>query len=283
MKIAIASGKGGTGKTSLAVNLAHKAAFSHSTLLLDLDVEEPNCSLFMPDASFETSQLFRKVPVWDKELCTTCGKCISWCKFNALVQLLDEILVLPELCHSCFACSELCPVGALPMQDMPLGSFSRFKMDKLDFVEAKQEIGLQQAPSLIEQSLKLATGLYPDKELIFLDCPPGTSCPVIAATKTADFVILITEPSRFGIWDLSLAVETMRALGKDFAVVVNRFGPGDKAILDYLEQEKIELLATIPNMRKVAELYSAGQLIYDKVPELDAALATILEKLEKLR
>lgn len=282
MKIAIASGKGGTGKTSLSVNLAHKAALEIPSLLVDLDVEEPNGGIFMNTPDWKTEEVFRKVPVWDQEKCTLCGKCPAWCRYNALVHISDQIMVLPELCHSCYACSELCPVGALPMQDIALGTIKYFRMDRLDHMESRLRIGLQQTTDLIGQSLAKAASLYPDKELIFLDCPPGTSCPVIAATKHADFVILVTEPTRFGIWDLSLAVNTMRKLGKEFGVVINRFGKDNSGILNYLETEKIELLATIPDQRKIAELYSAGKLIYTSVPEMDAALDTILAKLKEL-
>ncbi len=282
MKIAIASGKGGTGKTSLAVNLAHKASALYPSLLLDLDVEEPNGSIFFPTPALEHKTLYRKVPVWNREACTLCGACVSTCRYNSLVKIMDQILVLPELCHACYACSELCPAQALPMQDEELGSLSSFRLEALDFMEAKLRIGLQQATPLIAQSLELVQKSHSQKDFYFLDCPPGTSCPMIAATKTADYVILITEPSRFGIWDLSLAVETMRELGKDFGVVVNRWGTAGEGILDYLKTENVELLATIPDDRRVAELYSKGSLIYDKVPAFDAALETILTKLRSL-
>lgn len=282
MKIAIASGKGGTGKTSLAVNLAHKASALYPSLLLDLDVEEPNGSIFIPGSASDAKTLYRKIPLWNREACTLCGACVSKCHYNALVQIIDQIVVLPELCHGCYACSELCPAQALPMQDSELGTYSSYRLDELDFVEAKLKIGLQQAPPLIAQSLALVQAQHPHKDIYFLDCPPGTSCPMIGATKSADYVILITEPSRFGIWDLSLAVETMREMGKDFGVVVNRWGTAGEEILDYLSRENIELLATIPDDRLVAELYSEGSLIYNRVPAFDAALEKILAKLRSL-
>jgi MinD superfamily P-loop ATPase len=153
MRIAIASGKGGTGKTTLAVNLALYAAQTSNALLMDLDVEEPNSSLFVKGDLISQTPAYRMAPVWDKPLCLLCGKCASICMFNAILKLGDMIMVLPELCHTCHACSELCPVGALPMQQRPLGIMRLFRKDALLFLESKLEIGVEQAAPLIKQSL----------------------------------------------------------------------------------------------------------------------------------
>jgi len=282
MRIAIASGKGGTGKTTLAVNLALRAAEEASVLLMDLDVEEPNSGVFVKGELLDQQRMFRMVPHWDKETCSQCGKCPSLCNFNAILKLGERIMVLPELCHSCYACSELCPTGALPMQQESLGMLSSCKLGALSFVEGKLDIGVEMASPLISQSIQHADDNYASCAYQILDCPPGTSCSMINATKTADFVILITEPTPFGLYDLSLAVDTMRHLGKPFGVVVNRHGIGNDDVYGYCEAEQIPILASIPNLRKIAELYSRGEVLIDTVPEVRASIDKILVALKEL-
>ena len=282
MRVAIASGKGGTGKTFLAVNLALKAAETQTTLLMDLDVEEPNGGIFIQGDDAEIHKVTRAIPSWDPGACNLCGKCISWCKFNALIKLGEMILVMPPLCHSCYACSELCPMQALPMEQQSLGEIRHLKLGKLDFTESKLDVGLEQSSPLIERTLELADELFADKELQILDSPPGTACAMVSAVKTVDYVILISEPTPFGLFDLNLAVETVRQLGLPFSVVINRDGIGNNDIYDYLEKEGIPLLAKIPNQRKIAEMYSRGEIIYQQVPEVDEALEQILSKIRSL-
>ncbi len=282
MRIAIASGKGGTGKTTLAVNLAMYAAETEETLLLDLDVEEPNSSLFVKGELIKEIQMDRAVPEWEQKACTLCGKCVSVCRFKAILKLGDRIMVLPELCHSCFACSELCPVSALPMQRKPLGVMREFTKGKLRFFESKLEIGVEQASPLIKQSLD-----YVDREVSgsknqFLDCPPGTACSMISATKTADYVILITEPTPFGLHDLSLAVKTMRQLEKPIGVVVNRVGIGNEDVFSYCRDEQIDVIGTINNSRDLAELYSRGELLYTHNERFRSTLKGILAHIRGL-
>lgn len=278
MRIAIASGKGGTGKTTLAVNLALKAAESQNTMLLDLDVEEPNDRIFIQGEEVATNQITRAIPGWDQKACNLCGKCSVWCKYNAIIKLGETIMVLPQLCHSCYACSELCPVQALPMQQQPLGLIKHSKLGKLDFVESRLDIGLEQASPLIAQSLNYADTHFSEWKMQILDSPPGTACAMVSAIKTADYVILISEPTPFGLYDLTLAVETVRTLGLPFGVVINRDGIGGNDIYAYLEQEGITLLAKIPHQREIAELYSHGEILYRKIPAIDKALKQILGK-----
>lgn len=281
-RVAIASGKGGTGKTTLAVNLAHYLAKKHDTLLVDLDVEEPNCHIFIKGKPRQKETAKRMVPGWDIKSCSMCGKCVTWCRFNSLIRLGNTILVLPELCHGCHLCSELCPDAALPMQAFPLGTMSWIKDGALDFIEARLQIGVEQASPLIGQTLNYVDTHFAGKEFQLLDSPPGTSCSMIAATKTADFALLVTEPTPFGLHDLSLAVETLRQLKIPIAVIINRSGANDGIIEEYCSSEDIPLWSKIPHLRRIAGLYSEGQLLYEQVPELRASLDQIIAQLEEL-
>lgn len=282
MRLAIASGKGGTGKTTLAVNLALKASRSMKTVLADLDVEEPNGAIFIGGELKEEKTTYRYTPDWDQKNCTLCGKCTSWCAYNALIKLGDIILVMPNLCHSCYACSELCPDSALPMVPGPLGTIRRFTREKLEFTESRLVIGLEQAAPLIGQSLNYLDENFKDFDLQILDSPPGTACSMVEAVRSADFVILVTEPTPFGLHDLKLAVKTVRQLKLPFAVVINRDGIGNDELDKYLKAEGIEIWARIPHQREIAELYSRGELLFEKVKEVDHALDEVLKKLEEL-
>jgi MinD superfamily P-loop ATPase len=283
MKIAIASGKGGTGKTTLAVNLASYAAQRAKVLLADLDVEEPNSGIFIAGHLLTEKTIFSMVPVWQQENCLMCGRCTKLCRFNALLQLGEKIIVMPQLCHSCYACSELCPASALPMEGKPLGILRHLKSRDLDFIESKLFIGIEQAVPLISQTLEYMSGNLSDHELELWDSPPGTSCPVITVTNAADFVLLVTEPTPFGLYDLNLTVETMEQLGKPFAVIVNRLGIGNDEVFKYCSKRNISVWTTFPDKRYIAELYSRGELIYPEVPEFRQSLDTILTNLDKIR
>lgn len=276
-KLAIASGKGGTGKTTLSTNLAAYIAECEEVVLVDLDVEEPNSGLFFDGALVHEEDNFNMTPKWDSSKCTFCGLCQEVCNFNAIVQLGNSILVYPKLCHSCYACSELCPANALPMQPSKIGVLRDYEWGKLHYVESRLGIGEEQAVSSIAKTKRYVEEKYPDVSIAIYDSPPGTSCPVMEATKDADYVILVTEPTPFGLHDLKLAVETMRELGRDFGVVINRNGIGDNEVDKYCSAEGIKVLAKIPNNRKIAELYSRGYLIYPEFPEVEAAMGNILE------
>lgn len=275
MKITIASGKGGTGKTTLSTNLAMYLADQHSVVLTDLDVEEPNSGLFIRGEFTHQQDMYKMIPLWEPAVCTLCGYCKEVCSYNAVMKLGETILVFPELCHSCHACSELCPAQALPMKPIKMGELRRYRTAKLDFVESRLDIGQEQAVPLIAQTLDYVDLNFPDAEIKLFDAPPGTSCPVIKATQNADLVILITEPTPFGLHDLKLAIETMRELDKSFVVVINRFGIGNDDVIRYCESERITLLAKLPNDRRIAELYSRGELIYPHIPDFAAQIELI--------
>lgn len=281
MKIAIASGKGGTGKTTVSSNLAVYLSETKSVVLSDLDVEEPNSGLFIQGELFHSEDKYKMIPAWEEDTCSLCGNCQKVCNYHAIIQLGSQILVFPELCHSCFACSELCPTGSLPMQKQKMGELKHYQQGSFNFVESRITIGEEQSVPLIKQTIDYVNERFDKNTIKIFDSPPGTSCPVLEATKDADFVILVTEPTPFGLHDLKLAVDTMRELKKEFGVVINRFGIGDQNVEKYCAEDNIPILAKIPNSRKIAELYSDGQLAYDKVPEMKEELDKIYHFLQE--
>ena len=280
MKIAIASGKGGTGKTTLSTNLASMMAEAQPVVLVDLDVEEPNSGLFLAGELVHKEDKYKMIPEWEKSKCVLCGKCQTVCNFNAVMQLAETIMVFPELCHGCYACSELCPSAALPMKPKKMGELKQFDLDNLDFIESKLIIGEEQAVPLIGQTIDYVDKNYPADTIKLYDSPPGTSCPVIEATKDADLVLMVTEPTPFGLHDLTLAVETMNTLGKPYGVIINRFGIGDTKVEAYCKKKKIPVVAQIPNDRKIAELYSQGKLLYNAISEVKEELQKVVEFIE---
>ena len=283
MKIAIASGKGGTGKTTLSTNLSAYIAEKQEIVLIDLDVEEPNSGLFIEGKLVHQEDKFKKIPEWKKQNCILCGHCQKVCNFHEVIKLPDRIMIFPELCHSCYACSELCPTDSLPMIPQKIGVLRHFQKDKLNFIESKLDIGQEMAVPLISQTINYVEKNFPKDILQIYDSPPGTSCPVIEATKNADFVILVTEPTPFGLHDLKLAVQTMQELKKEFGIVINRFGIGNDDVQKYCEDQKISILTKIPNSRRIAELYSKGELLYDRVPEFENALKELMKNLKQTK
>lgn len=277
MKIAIASGKGGTGKTTLAVNLSAYLAEREKITLVDLDVEEPNSGLFIKGTLMNEEIKYKMRPVWDEERCILCGECQQVCNFHAVIQIASQIMIFPELCHSCYACSELCPQEALPMKGERMGVLKHYEAGNISFIESRLDIGQEQAVPLIAQTNDYIREHTGNGDLILIDSPPGTSCPVIEAAKDADYVMLVTEPTPFGLHDLKLTVETMKKLGREIGVVVNREGIGDSNVFTYCEENDIPVLARIPNNRMVAELYARGCLIYNEMDDV----AKQLEKLHQ--
>ncbi len=281
IKIAIASGKGGTGKTLLSTNLAAFLSQNQNTLLVDLDVEEPNDFLFIKGTTKEVKEQYKLIPEWDESKCTLCGLCSNVCKYHAVIQLGTYISVFNNLCHSCFACSELCPANALPMQANKMGETKTIVNKNLTFIESRLDIGEEQAVPIIHQTHQLVDTEHNEIAIQIFDCPPGNACPVVAAAKNADFVILVTEPTPFGLNDLKLAVETMQSLGKQIGVVINRYGIGNNDVENYCEQEKIPVLAQIPFSRQIAEHYSKGELVYEQIESFGLYLQKIAEFIQE--
>lgn len=266
MIVAIASGKGGTGKTTVAVNLAR--ALDTPVQLLDCDVEEPNAALFLPGAPATTHAVTLPVPEVDAARCDGCGECSRFCQFHALACLGGSVLVFPELCHGCGGCTMVCPRDAIRETSRRIGVVETTTSGAITLIQGRLDVGVALVPPLI-RAVKAAA--QPAATTI-VDAPPGTSCPVIAAVTGADALALVTEPTPFGLHDLELAVETVRQLGTPFGVVVNRVGVGDGRVHSYCRQQGIPILAEIPDDRCIAEAYARGVPALAVRPELGAAL-----------
>ena len=260
--IAIASGKGGTGKTTVAVHLAAcLATQGHPVHYLDCDVEEPNGHLFLNPAIDSSESVGIPAPIVDASRCVACGKCAAVCEFNAIA-LLKKPLVFPELCHGCGACALACPADAIRETLRPIGVVESGRAGAIAFTQGRLNVGEPMSPPLI-RSVKDRRN--PDA-IALLDAPPGTSCPVITTVRHADFVVLVTEPTPFGLHDLSLAVDTLRPMGLSLGAVVNR-ADGDRRVQVWCQSQSIPVLAELPDDRRVAETYARGDLLFDRLPE----------------
>lgn len=271
MRIAIASGKGGTGKTTVAVNLACVLADHGQTVqYLDCDVEEPNGHIFLKPEITATEPVGIPVPVVDEKKCTGCRKCAEVCQYHAIA-VLKKPLVFAELCHGCGGCALVCPERAIREENRTIGVVetghalrqSSGQADRVAFVQGRLNVGEPMAPPLIRAVKKKA---ITDGVAIF-DAPPGTSCPVVTTVRDADYVLLVTEPTPFGLNDLRLAVEMIRQLGVPHGVVINRADSGDRRVHDFCAAETIPILLEIPDDRRVAEAYSRGHMAVRVLPE----------------
>jgi MinD superfamily P-loop ATPase len=264
MKIAIASGKGGTGKTFVSTNLFWVAQQTGLPVtLVDCDAEEPNVSEFVSGDESYSQTVFQQIPVIDTGRCTFCGKCFEYCNYNAIIFLPGSrfIKVVEDLCHDCGACSVACEFGAITEKEKPLGTVTSMCFGShAEIIEACTEIGVYSPVSVIKKAIAAAN----DKFLTLLDSPPGISCPFIATVVPADFVVLVTEPTPFGLNDLKLSAETLQELNKPFGVVINRAGLGNREVYDWLEENNIPLLLEIPFDREIARIYSEGQLLVEE-------------------
>lgn len=264
MRIAIASGKGGTGKTVVSTSLAWLLSREgRRVTYLDADVEEPNGHLFLHPEVTRQGRFSVPVPVLKNKTCSGCGECQRFCSFNAIIALSDRVLLFPELCHSCGGCLLACPDDELIEVPREIGSMQSGRVGAaLTFESATLDVGEAMATPLIEGLLRRA----PRDELVLVDAPPGTSCSAMAAVSDADMVLLVTEPTPFGLHDLRLAVEMGRALGRPLRVVINRSDLGDDRVRAYLDAEQIPILAEIPFMRDVADAYARGEIAAEVCP-----------------
>lgn len=277
--IAIASGKGGTGKTLIATNLWQTLYnLQYEAVLVDCDAEEPNDNLFMKAGTQKATDVMLRIPVIDESRCTFCGKCKEYCNYNAIFLLpaLKNILVLEELCHGCGACLVACQDDAITEKEVLEGRVTRMGYNgTTTLVEAKMEVGRMSPVGVIKRAIKLA-----GKEgIVLLDAPPGTSCPFIQTAIAADFVVLVTEPTPFGLSDLKQSVETLKTMNKPLEVIINRAGLGDDAVYQYLESENIPLLLEIPFDKRIASHYSKGELLVQQMTQWQQPFMDMFNKI----
>jgi len=282
IKIAVASGKGGTGKTLVSTNLfwAVKNAGIPVTLV-DCDAEEPNVAEFISGEVFVKYPVTQNIPVINSENCVFCGKCFEYCNYNAIVFLPDNhfIQVVEDLCHDCGACFVACKFGAITQKEKQLGTVQSMQPDSIsEVIEARADVGVYSPVPVIKKAIKEINKRY----LAIFDSPPGISCPFIATVDQADFVVLVTEPTPFGLNDLKLSVETLQHLNKQFGVIVNRAGLGNRDVYDYLQLNNIPLLMEIPFDREIARIYSEGLLLAEEKPTYQLQFIELLKKIEKL-
>jgi MinD superfamily P-loop ATPase len=276
MIISVASGKGGTGKTRVSTNLA--LSMGSNVQLLDCDVEEPNAHLFINPTFTKTETVTTPVPEVDEDKCSLCGKCGEICQFKAIIMIVDSVMTFPELCHSCGGCWEVCPEDAITQKPRELGIIQEGHRNELEFVHGKLRVGEAMSPPLIN---KVRSYTKPDK-LTIIDAPPGTSCPVIASMKDADFILLVTEPTPFGLHDLKLAVGAVKMLDIPCGLVINRSDIGDNKVKAYAEKEDLTVLMEIPFDRKIAEAYSRGELMAEVMPEWKEKFVQLYRDIEKM-
>ncbi|WP_282124931.1 ATP-binding protein [Marinifilum flexuosum] len=271
-KIAVCSGKGGTGKTTLAVNLFStiQTKWTKRVQLIDCDVEEPNDLLFFKDTKImNRSTVNQPVPVIEESQCTFCRKCEEYCEFNAIsiIPSVKYASVDPNMCHSCGACLHACKFGAIQEHQHPIGELTNYSRgNQIDILEGSLKIGSPMQTKIIKE---LKANASDESDILIYDAPPGTSCPVVETVSAADFVILVTEPTPFGLYDLRLTVNLMKEMQKDFGIVVNKAGLGDREVYTYIKEESIELLAEIPFNREYAGQYAQGKLLYDVPPLIE--------------
>lgn len=259
MRIAVASGKGGTGKTTISTNLARILSRTHEVQYLDCDVEEPNGHLFLHPVISMSEEAKVSVPQVDECLCSHCGKCSRLCQFHAVASLANVTITFPELCHGCGGCARVCPQGAISEVDRPIGVVEAGRAEGLEFVHGRLNVGETASPPLIREVLSHAR----EGPVVVLDAPPGAACPVVTTVRDADKVVLVAEPTAFGLHDLSLAVDVVRELSAPFGVFINQSDIGDSRVHRFCSERDIPIWGSLPYDRRIAEAYSRGELAVD--------------------
>jgi MinD superfamily P-loop ATPase len=287
MIIAIASGKGGTGKTTVATSLALSIVADESVgprnaSFLDCDVEEPNAALFLNPALTSREEVGILIPQVDLDKCTYCGRCAEICVWHAIAVVGEKVLIFPELCHGCGSCTLNCPEGAILEVLNVMGTLESGSAGPIGFAQGTMDVGQAMSVPIISQ-LKKQHVPASDNCVVILDAQPGTSCPVVETMRGADLVLMVTEPTPFGLHDLRLAVQVARdELGLPVAVVVNRDGIGDAGVDRYCAAEGIPILMRIPLDRRIAEAISEGQVLVDALPEYRRTFQDLYEQLARL-
>ncbi len=273
MTIAIASGKGGTGKTTVATNLA--LASPVATCYADCDVEEPNGHIFLRPQILTSTKVTRLMPVVREGVCDLCGICAEACRFNAIAVYTRGVSIFDDLCHSCGGCAIACPLDAIDERPREVGVVEQGRCGDLDYLGGRLNVGEAVIPPVV----KAVKDAIMESELTIIDASPGTACPVIAAVRDVDFCLLVTEPTPFGLNDLTLAIEMVRKLGIPFGVVINRDGIGNGDTEEYCNSQSIPILTRIPDDRRIAEVYSRGDMIIDEIPGMKETFLNLLEEI----
>ncbi len=266
MIIAVASGKGGTGKTTIATNLALSIGedTGENVQLIDCDVEEPNSHIFLKQLKLEKVQDVNiPIPCFDMKKCNFCGECSDFCQYNAIAVMKNDVTFFPELCHGCGGCLLVCQRDAITEKEKNIGIIERGIVDGIEFYQGLMNVGEPLAVPIIRELKKRMD----ERKSVVLDVPPGTACPVIEAVRGADFCILVTEPTPFGLHDLKLAVEVVRDMRIPIGIIINRDGIGDDRVEKYCEEENLPVILKVPNRREIAGLYSRGIPFTEEMPE----------------
>lgn len=273
--LSIASGKGGTGKTTVAVNLA-LVAEGRAVQLLDCDVEEPNAHLFLKPKIENRAEVGIPVPAIDLVRCSFCGRCAEVCAFNALAVFQDQVMILEELCHGCGSCAYLCPEEAITERMRVIGVTESGSVGALKFAHGRLNPGEAMSPPLINAVRKLTL----PESMTIIDAPPGTSCPVVSAVSATDYCLLVTEPTPFGLNDLDLACRMVRKLGVPAGVVINRCDIGTDDVSDYCHRHGLPVLLKIPSDLKMARLYARGEPAVLHLPAWRSLFAELMRQIE---
>jgi MinD superfamily P-loop ATPase len=278
MIISVASGKGGTGKTLVATSLTLSLKGSEKVQLLDCDVEEPNCHILLKPSLTSCEKVVIPVPDIDEDRCTGCGECARVCAYHALAVIARQVLVFTNLCHGCGACSYLCPEKAISEHETEIGIIEYGNSGGTNFVRGKLNTGEAMATPIIRREKH-----HIDRDrVVIIDCPPGTSCPVVEAARGSDFCLLVTEPTPFGLNDLVLAVNMVHELGIPYGVIINRRGIGNRKVEEFCNLRRIPILLTIPMDIEIARLYSRGITLAEGLPQWKGAFAVVFAQIREL-
>ena len=272
MKIAVLSGKGGTGKTTVSSSLA----FISKMLLIDTDIEEPNSHIFLKGNVEDIKSVYTRFPEVNMEKCNLCGECGNFCKFNAIIPAKKRVIVFGEACHDCGGCEIVCKNGAISWEKREIGKIYTGKTHFNSINKyGKLNIGEMSGVKIIKEIYKST-----EEKDFLIDCPPGTACTTVSAVEVADFAIIVVEPSPFGLSDMKLVVQLLRDMKIPFGVVINKFDEDENIVKKYCDDEKIEIIGTIPFDRKIAETYSKGEIIAEALPEYRENFETILKRVK---
>jgi len=275
MIISIASGKGGTGKTTVAVNMALSLK---DVQILDCDVEEPNVHVLLQPKINETKPVYISTPLVDEEKCNRCGKCSEFCEYNALFVTPEKVLFFPQLCHSCGGCMLVCPRNAITEKNVEIGVVKTGMAEGVELVYGELNVGEPMPVPVI----KAVKNQIESNKTVIIDSPPGASCPVIESVHGSDYCLLVSEPTPFGLHDLKIMVQVLEGLKIPFGVIINRAGIGDKKTYDFCEEKDLPILLEIPFQRKIAELYSRGIPFVVNMPEWKRKFELLMDNIKGL-